>query len=88
MVRWEGGKGERMMRWQGGKGGRLMRWQDGKGGKVVRWQGGKGARVVRQEGGKYLVLFKGGERRGVQDFYFLFLMLIKAMKGQDGFNTF
>ena len=44
--------------------------------------------MVRQEGGKYLVLFKGGERRGVQDFYFLFLMLIKAMKGQDGFNTF
>ena len=44
--------------------------------------------MVRQEGGKYLVLFKGGERRGVQDFYFLFLMLINGMKGQDGFKIF
>ena len=47
VVRWEGGKGERMMRWQGGKGGRLMRWQDGKDRRIMRWQGGKGGKVVR-----------------------------------------
>ena len=32
------------MRWEGGKGGRVMRWQGGKGGKgerVVRWEGGR-----------------------------------------------
>ena len=25
LVRWEGGKGERVMRWQGGKGGKVVR---------------------------------------------------------------
>ena len=26
------------MRWQGGKGARVVRWQGGKGGRVVRWE--------------------------------------------------
>ena len=29
------------MRWQVGKGGRIVRWQGGKGERVVRWQGGR-----------------------------------------------
>ena len=29
------------MRWEGGKGGRVMRWQGGKGERVVRWEGGR-----------------------------------------------
>ena len=29
------------MRWEGGKGGKVMRWQGGKGGRVVRWEGGR-----------------------------------------------
>ena len=29
------------MRWQVGKGGRVVRWQGGKGERVVRWQGGR-----------------------------------------------
>ena len=29
------------MRWEGGKGGRVMRWQGGKGRRVVRWEGGR-----------------------------------------------
>ena len=29
------------MRWQVGKGGRVVRWQGGKRGRVVRWQGGR-----------------------------------------------
>ena len=28
------------MRWEGGKGGRVMRCQGGKGRRVVRWEGG------------------------------------------------
>ena len=28
------------MRWQGGKGGRVVRWQGGKGGRMARWEGG------------------------------------------------
>ena len=29
-MRWEGGKGERIMRWEGGKGGRVVRWVGGR----------------------------------------------------------
>ena len=29
------------MRWEGGKGGRVVRWQGGEGGRVVRWKNGK-----------------------------------------------
>ena len=29
------------MRWEGGKGGRVMRWQGGKGERVVRWECGR-----------------------------------------------
>ena len=41
--------------------------------------------MVRWEGGSFLVLFKGGECR-VQNFIFLFLMLIKGTKRQDVFK--
>ena len=30
------------VRWQGGKGGRIVRWLSRKGGNVMRWQFGKG----------------------------------------------
>ena len=46
------------MRWEGGKGWRLVRWEGGEGGRLMRWQGRKGGRMVRQKGGRYLVLFK------------------------------
>ena len=29
-MRWEGGKGGRLVRWEGGEGGRLLRWQCGR----------------------------------------------------------
>ena len=34
------------VRWQGGKGARIVRWHSRRGGKVIRWQFGKGGRVV------------------------------------------
>ena len=37
------------LRWQGGKGGRIVRWHDRRGGNVMRWQFGKGGRVVSME---------------------------------------
>ena len=39
------------VRWQSGKGGRIVRWHAQRGGNVMRWQFGKGARVVSREGG-------------------------------------
>ena len=39
------------MRWQRGKGGRIVRWNGRRGGNVMRWQFGKGGRVVSREGG-------------------------------------
>ena len=30
------------MRWEGGRGGRIVRWHSRRGGTVVRWQFGKG----------------------------------------------
>ena len=71
------------MRWQGGKGGRIVRWQDWRGGTVKRRQGGKVGRVVRWQGGRFLVLFEVGD---VQDFIFLFLMLINETKEQGVFK--
>ena len=41
------------MRWEGGKGGRIMRWQGGKGGRVVRWEGGRF--LVLFKGGEHRV---------------------------------
>ena len=41
------------MRWEGGKGGRVMRWQGGKGGRVVRWEGGRF--LVLFKGGEHRV---------------------------------
>ena len=38
--RWE--SSELGVRWQGGKGGRIVRWHSPRGGKVVRWEFGKG----------------------------------------------
>ena len=40
------------VRWQGGKGGRIVRWHGRRGGNVMRWQFGKGGRVVTREGGR------------------------------------
>ena len=37
---------------------------------------------------RYLVFFKVGRHKMVPDFIFLFLMLIKGMKGCDGFKIF
>ena len=51
----EPGRWERFMggvRWQGGKGGRIVRWHGRRGEKeVMRWQLGKGGRVVSRDGG-------------------------------------
>ena len=41
------------LRWEGGKGGRVMRWLDGKGGRVVRWEGGRF--LVLFKGGEHRV---------------------------------
>ena len=41
------------MRWEGGKGGRVMRWQGGKDGRVVRWEGGRF--LVLFKGGEHRV---------------------------------
>ena len=38
------------VRWQGGKGARIVRWHSRRVGKVIRWQFGKGGRVVSMEG--------------------------------------
>ena len=38
------------VRWQGGKGARIVRWHSRRVGKVIRWQFGKGRRVVSMEG--------------------------------------
>ena len=52
------------MRWEGGKGGRLVRWESGEGGRVIRWEGSELARWKRwknsEAGGRYLILFKSG----------------------------
>ena len=39
VARWERCVGG--VRWQGGKGGRIVRWHSRRGGKVLRWQFGK-----------------------------------------------
>ena len=65
------------MRWQVGKGKRVVRWQVVKGKRVVRWQGGKGRRAVRWQGGRFFVLFMGEGRRLSPRFHLSFLMLIK-----------
>ena len=59
------------MRWQGGKGARVVMWQGGKGARVVKWQGGKGGRVVKWQGGRFLVLFKSRGRRVSPRFHLL-----------------
>ena len=41
------------MRWQVGKGWRVLRWQGRKGGRVLRWQGGRF--LVLLEGGGHRV---------------------------------
>ena len=38
------------MRWQVGKGGRILRWQGGKGGREVRWQGGRFLALFKSRG--------------------------------------
>ena len=81
VVRCQSGKGGgRIVLWQDCRCGMVVRWQVGKGRRVVRCQGGKGGRVVKWQGKRFLVLFEGGEHRGVQDFIFLFLMLIDETK--------
>ena len=37
-MRWESGKGGRLVRWEGRECRRVVRLQVGKGGKVVRWE--------------------------------------------------
>ena len=64
---------------------RLKRWG---GGGVVRWQGGKGVRRARWERWEVPGLFKGEDAGWVQDFMFLFLMLIKGTKEQDGLKIY
>ena len=65
-VRWQGGKGGRIVRCHSRRGGKVVRWQFGKGvwrGGGVRWQGRKDWRVVRWEDGRFPVLFTCGGRR-------------------------
>ena len=59
-------------------------WWDGKGERVMRWQFGKGGRVVRRKDGWFYS--RVGNTGRVQDFIFLFLMLIKGTKGQSDVN--
>ena len=58
------------MRWEGGKGGRVMRWQGEKGGRVVRWEGGRF--LVLCKGGERRVsprfhLFVSGVNQGNEE---------------------
>ena len=78
-MRWEGGKGGRLVRWEGG---RVVKWQDGKGGKVVRWQGGKGGRMVRQKVGSYLALFKDGGHKMSPRFHLFVSDVNQVNKGE------
>ena len=39
-VRWQGGKGARIVRWHGRRGGNVMMWQFGRGGRVVSMESG------------------------------------------------
>ena len=58
----------------------MRRWEIWKGGEVVRWQGGKV--------GVPWFYSRVGDAGRVQDFIFLFLMLIKGAKGRDEFKIF
>ena len=69
-------------------------WEGGEVGKVRKvggwwsWKGGKGD---REWGGKvrgFWFYSKAGDAERVQDFIFLFLLLIKVTKRQDGFTNF
>ena len=102
-VRWQGGKGgesgkvarwERWGEWWGGskvgkagKRGEVARWE--RWGREVRWQGGKGGgeRWGGKVGGSWFYS-RVGDAGWVQDFIFLFLMLINRRKGQDEFWIF
>ena len=51
-VRWQGGKGGKIVRWHGRRDGNVIRWQFGKGGRVVsRWDGGIVGWNLRTESG-------------------------------------
>ena len=41
------------MRWEGGKGGKVMRWQGGKGRRKVKWESGRF--LVSLKGGEHKV---------------------------------
>ena len=60
------------VRWQGGKGGRIVRWHSQRGGNVIRWQFGKSGRVVSREGGMEfkdkIVLYCSREAKWKQGF--------------------
>ena len=56
---WESGVSG--VRWQSGKGGRILRWHGQRGGNVLRLQFGKGGRVVSREGGMEFVWLQGSE---------------------------
>ena len=56
--------------------------------RVVRWQGGDGGRVVRWWGGRFLVLFKVEDAGWIEDFIFLFLVLMNYAKEQDVLKIF
>ena len=60
------------VRWQVGKGGRIVRWHGWRGGNVMRWQFERGARVVSREGGMEfkdkIVLYCSSEAKCKQGF--------------------
>ena len=66
------------MRWEGGKGGKVVRWQGGNGGRMVRQKGGRYLVLFKDEGHKMSSSFhlfvsdvnQGNKGVGrVQDFY-------------------
>ena len=75
------------MRWQVGKGGRVVRWGGGKGGRVARWRAGKRGGVVRWQSGRFLVSFKGGEHRLSPKFKLFVSDVTLQNEGADVFKT-
>ena len=60
------------VRWQGGKGARIVRWHGRRGGNVMMWQFGTGGRVVSRESGMEfkdkIVLYCSSETKCKQGF--------------------
>ena len=60
------------VRWQDGKGGRIVRWHGRRGGNVMMWEVGRGGRVVSRESGMEfkdkVMLYCSSEAKCKQEF--------------------